>query len=132
MKRTDTADPGQKENCNGIKGEFVDILKVPCSNHKESCEWVGKHESLKEHLDLKCDYVLEKCPFKCVSYNDRTHTLFRKNKLHHVTNECKLRPYQCKYCGEKYSFAEIELCHHSILCNSCPEFPLECTNSCGK
>ena len=54
----------------------IKVLDVYCSNREVGCEWVGKYDSLQEHVQGECDFVLVSCtlaPFGCKLQVPRKH-----------------------------------------------------------
>ena len=49
----------------------------------------------------------------------------RKDLGHHVHNECPNRDYECEYCGEKGTYANITQIHDSV----CEKQKIPCTNT---
>ena len=93
-----------------------------CSNHEIGCKWFGQLGSLRDHLN-DCGFVEVDCLFEC---NDSP--LFKKDLDRHLTSECKMRTYECGYCGERDHYVNIQESHYS----DCPEFPLPCPNNCSE
>ena len=95
----------------GLRSE-INQLTVKCVNHSEGCEWTGELGEIEYHLesDDGCGFVTVTCPNKCsilkltshhksrqrLKGKARYHTMKRKDLDEHLTNECYLRPYQCK------------------------------------
>ena len=127
----------------------IDSLKIHCTNKEEGCQWIGEVGSLKDHLESAdgCGYVEVECPNGC---QDKAKTgpvgqiipasklslygiqliitrMKQKHLTKHLTEECELRPYQCKHCGFDNTFEFITTNHY----DDCPEFPLKCPNQCG-
>ena len=101
----------------------INDLKVYCSQKKHGCTWVGRLDELTKHLETDsvkgCKYALVSCSLSCGKQ------LFRCKLSDHLSNECQLRPYTCKFCNYSSTYEDVTK-HFS----SCLEYPLVCPNSC--
>jgi hypothetical protein len=119
----------------------INVLKVKCSNHRQGCEWIGELGTLQGHCrsaKTGCGYVEIKCPNGCYDIleefgdDEESHVsqeikqVLRKDLKHHLTAECRLRRYQCQYCGKRDTFEAITEWHYY----ECSEFPVPCPNRC--
>ena len=77
---------------------------MKCSN-KRGCEWVGTVGTLKEHV-ATCGYTLVPCPKQC-----KDDAVMRKDLEKHLQNDCQNRDHECKFCGEKGTYATITEVH---------------------
>ena len=99
----------------------VKALRVMCDNVERGCEWEGTVGTLEEHVDT-CDFTVVPCPIEC----DKK--MMRKDVIDHLEGECPNRDYECKYCQEKGTYANITQIHDA-LCGKkllfCPN--IECS-----
>ena len=86
------------------------------------CTWVGTVGTLEEHV-ATCKFTLLPCPKECKddSYNIRQ--FMRKNLSNHLKKNCPNRDYSCKHCGERGTYANIQV--HDKTCEkkevTCPK-----------
>ena len=78
---------------------------------------------VKDHLmsDKGCPVQVVDCTNKC-GHKERRATLKK-----HMTNECRLRRWQCQYCPLVSSHEQATGAHLEV----CPNYPLDCPNKCG-
>ena len=127
-------------------GSEINQLKVKCSNHGhgEGCQWTGELGTLKQHLesDKGCDFVMVKCPNKCIDLLLKTTIMRRRDLANHLLRFCYLRPYQCEFCGQQDTYEAITGDGSGVSIRQseddyfghqakCPEAPLTCPNKCG-
>ena len=132
---------------NKAKNREVKELRIRCTNSMKGCNWVGELRALDNHLksDKGCGYMIVKCSNRGMADKLCGESLERRHLTSHKKNECKYRPYTCEYCGHKDTYEKIAIgyemqstsrygtptwvnSHH----NECDNYPLECTNKCGK
>ena len=121
----------------------INELRIRCPYSKKGCDWEGELGTLNDHLQSEkgCGYVTVECT-NAGKYITCKKKVERKHLASHMENECKYRPYSCEYCGYKDTFKVITTGDHYEIgtrkkyCSShydkCEEYPLECTNKCGK
>ena len=97
----------------------VNELKIRCTNHREGCGWVGELGGLKNHLGSEngCGYVWVTCTNKGCRKR-----VSRKDLQTHLYEKCYYRPRESRH-GKSLK----KQGHYS----ECPDFPLDCPNSCG-
>ena len=101
---------------------------MKCSNEEWGCEWVGTVGTLKEHV-ATCEFTLLPCPKRCKEDNDAAKHFMRKDHEKHLQNDCPNRDHECKYCGEKGTYATITEVHDK----TCKKKIVPCPNpECGK
>ena len=133
----------------------INEFRIRCTYRKMKCNWVGKLEDIKRHLEGVggCSYVKVECPNK---YHERSIErecgvlVQRRHLANHQKNECEYRQYKCGYCGHvdtynaiagtgRYRSRPLDLfslgslflggrCHYE----KCEDFPLKCPNKCGE
>ncbi|XP_065917637.1 TNF receptor-associated factor 6-like [Dysidea avara] len=99
-----------------VKREIAN-LTVKCENYQAGCDWAGLFKDLMKHLD--------DCQFKvivCENLGCGERVLLSELEVH-LKEECLHRQVECKDCGKKMSF--IELQEHTELC---PNAPKVCEN----
>ena len=107
----------------------VGELEIRCSNHEEGCTWVGGLGQLENHLVSRdgCGYVSVWC-----TNSGCREQMERKNLETHCQEQCLYRSYECEHCGHSSTYGAIvgtvEADSHY---SECPEYPLDCPNSCG-
>ena len=105
-------------------------LEVWCSHKKEGCKWKGKLGKLEEHLNQDpspenkqngCKFKAVECVHKCGESFQRRHIATHQNE------QCKKRPYSCKYCRDYTStFEDVTEIHYP----QCGKYPVACPNNC--
>ena len=110
---------------------FLKGLAVFCSYTKESCEWRGELGKLEEHLNRNsslenqlngCEFVAVKC-----MYYDCGEWFQRRHIAAHQSEQCKKRPYSCKYCQDyAATFDDVTEIHYP----QCGKYPIACPNGC--
>ena len=100
----------------------IRALAVKCSNEERGCDWEGTLGSLEEHV-TKCEFTLIPCPNECKDDEERVQQLMRKDFASHLETECPNRDYECEHCGEKGTYADIQV-HHA----TCEEKIVSCPN----
>ena len=94
-----------------------------------------KRKDMTTHRN-KCLKELVVCPNKCRISSSSTRQVMRIDLQKHLSSECYLRQYKCKYCGHESTYQAITgkytilgyVCHH----DQCLEYPLVCRNQCGE
>ena len=99
-------------------------LEVRCTLKDRGCEWTGKLEGLKAHLDVNtgdCEHVDVECPNRC------DQPIQKHNRAIHLANSCPKREFTCQYCNFKATY-EVVSNHHWPQCSF---YPVPCPNACG-
>ena len=99
-------------------------LEVRCTMKDRGCEWTGKLEGLKAHLDVNtgdCEYVDIACSNKC------DQPVEKHNLNTHLTNSCPKREFTCQYCNFKATYEVVTNDHWP----QCSFYPVPCPNACG-
>ena len=78
---------------------------------------------LDDHV-AACKFTPVPCPNQCKEKGKITLRM-RRYLDHHICRECPNRDYECEYCGEKDTYANITKIHDSI----CEKKKLPCTNT---
>ncbi len=102
----------------------INELKIKCPKNANGCEWVGEVKRLDSHVNVRdgdCGYVEVACEYRCGE------EVRRRDMADHIESSCSQRPYICKHCGHKASFAGITVVHFS----ACKKYPVRCPNDCG-
>jgi hypothetical protein len=107
---------------NLIVNSILDKQKVYCKNKNEKCDWIGKLSERKEHIQNDCPKQIIECEFS----PDCTQKGFRIEMKEHIKN-CPFKIIECEYCKEKINLKDSQN-HYKI----CKNFPIECSNKCGK
>ena len=101
----------------------ISVLEAFCAMKPRGCEWTGRLEDLKNHLDVSsndCQFVDVQCPNKC------DQPVPRCAVPDHLERSCAKRDYNCGYCGFTGSY--------EVVCNEhypeCDSYPIPCPNSC--
>ena len=71
-----------------------------------------------------CKFTPVPCPNQCKG-NDQVIYVMQKDLDYHVNYECLNRQYECEYCGEKGTYADITQVHD----NTCEKKKIPCTNT---
>lgn len=93
----------------------VQCLIIHCTNRTEGCDWQGKIEDIKLHIEESCNETFIKCQ-AC------TKEVKRKDVNEHLKNHCSKRQFACPHCGDSGPFDEISTDHLQV----CLEVPLPC------
>ncbi|XP_065916372.1 TNF receptor-associated factor 3-like [Dysidea avara] len=95
-----------------VKREIAN-LKVKCENYETGCDWTGLFKDLMKHLDA-CQFVT----MECKNPGCGEQVLLSELEVH-LKEKCLYRQVQCKNCGKKMFF--IELQEHTELCPNAPK-----------
>uniref|UniRef100_A0A1X7UNM1 TRAF-type domain-containing protein n=1 Tax=Amphimedon queenslandica TaxID=400682 RepID=A0A1X7UNM1_AMPQE len=106
----------------------ITALEVHCIHRAKQCEWSGKLEDLSAHLNYRekelfkryegCSYTEIKCKHNNCGF------FYQRWKLKEHEDSCEYQPATCEHCGvHKRTLKEVKT-HY----NSCPKFPMSCTN----
>ncbi len=100
-------------------------LSVRCDNgnKKSKCKWIGTLGTLHNHLTT-CKYTPIPCPKKCADPNGKIKSFMRKELEKHLPY-CPNRNFECKFCGEKGTYATIKQVHEEV----CEKKIIPCTNT---
>ena len=143
---------GFKSFINKEKIREINEFRIRCSHREKGCDWVGKLEEIKRHLEGNdgCGYVIVECRDinldldLDIDYCGHQFTcgmeIERRYLADHQKNECKYRQYECKYCGHVDTYDAIagtgRVSFSSGRCQNhydrCDHYPLECPNKCGE
>jgi len=115
----------------GLK-RSLNQLQVHCTYHNDTgCKWKGELGQLEQHLNLNpnpqkrhvgCEFVKLECRHDCGEHPLRC--LIRK----HENEDCRKRPFCCKYCKKyKSTFEDVETNHWP----ECRYYPVPCPNNCA-
>lgn len=99
-------------------------LKIKCVKSAEGCEWVGEVKNLESHTDVgngDCGYVEVDCKYQCGA------KVQRREMEEHIDTTCSQRPFVCRHCGHKSSYAGVTEVHY----NACKKYPVKCPNECS-
>ena len=97
---------------------------MSCTNTKKGCQWTGTIGTLDNHI-ASCQFALVPCPNKCKENKGAGMLLLvRKDLNKHLKIQCPKRAYECFYCGEKGTFANITEGHEKI----CEKKTIACPN----
>ena len=108
--------------CNTTTGKRdIKALQVKCSNVDRECKWEGTVGTLEAHV-ATCEFTLVPCPKQC---KDNENEFMKKNLDKHLENDCPNRDHECKYCGEKGTYAHITQVHD----NTCEKKMVPCPNA---
>ena len=70
-----------------------------------------------------CKFTLIHCPKRCKDHGNKVKQFMRKNLDKHLKKDCSNRDYSCEHCGEKGTYASIQV--HDETCTekevTCPE-----------
>ena len=102
----------------------ISDLQAHCPLKDRGCEWIGKLQEHKLHLDLDtgdCQFVDVTCPNKC------GRPVPRCEVANHPQNECPERDFFCQYCNYTASY-DVVCNQHYDECEYCPVL---CPNSCS-
>ena len=105
--------------CISVGMRDIRALHVKCDNVERGCEKEGTLGTLEEHMAV-CQFTPLPCPKQCEIV-----LLLQKDLDHHINNECPNRDYECEYCGEKDTYANITQIHDSV----CEKKEIPCTNT---
>ena len=98
-----------------------------CSSVDLGCEWVGTVGTLENHA-ATCEFSQVPCPKQCKDDNDEVQHFMRKHLDGHLEHDCPNRDYECEHCGEKDTYAKIQI--HDSTCGKkevpCPN--AECSS----
>ena len=96
-----------------------------CNNVERKCEWEGTVGTLEKHM-ATCQFTLLPCPKECKDDNGETSLFMRKDLDDHLEKDCPNRDYECQYCGEKGTYAEITEVHKTCVKKIIPCCNAEC------
>ncbi len=96
---------------------------MECDNVERKCEWEGTVGTLIEHM-ATCPFSLLHCPNECKDDNGLVNHFMRKYMNEHLNKTCPNRDYECQYCGEEGTYAEITEIHDK----TCAKKILSCPN----
>ena len=82
---------------------------MKCNNVERGCTWVGTVGTLEEHV-ATCKFTLLPCPKEC----NKVKQFMRKDLDKHLKKDCPKRDYSCQHCGEKGTYASIQV--HDKTC----------------
>ena len=78
--------------------------------------------TLEEHVTT-CDFTLLPSPKECKDDSDKVKQFMRKDLDKHLEKDCPNRDYSCQHCGEKGTYASIQV--HDKTCEkkevTCPK-----------
>ena len=114
----------------GLK-QSLNQLQVHCTHHNDAgCKWKGELGQLEQHLNLNpnsekryvgCEFVKLECRHNCGGHPQRCLIIKHENE------DCRKRPFHCKYCGKYEStFEDVETNHWP----ECKYYPVPCPNNC--
>ena len=87
----------------------IKAIPVKCDNIKRGCTWVvGTVGTLEEHVAM-CQFTLLPCPKECKDKSNKLKQFMRKDVDKHLEEDCPNRDYSCKHCGEKGTYASIQV-----------------------
>ena len=72
-----------------------------------------------------CGFTLLPCPKQCKDSKAETNQYMRKDLEAHLEKHCPNRDYQCQYCGEDGTYANITYIHHK----TCQKKMVPCSNA---
>ena len=98
----------------------IEKLRVVCPFRQQGCKWSGTMGLVVTHAE-KCDLCPVCCPLGC------GHSSQRKNSKRHEQEECPERDTSCEFCQ-----TSIRLSQTRVHFETCPNFPLKCSNGCNK
>jgi len=89
---------------NKVLKERADKLSVKCIHKDKGCQWKGKLEKLRKHIDDTCEFVRVKCRFStCDDF------ILRKDISQHETI-CPKRVLMCKTCKKVSTECTVSTC----------------------
>ena len=97
----------------------IEKLRVVCSFRQQGCKWSGTMGLVVTHVE-KCDLCPVCCPLGC------GHSSQRKNSKRHEQEDCPERDTSCEFCQ-----TSIKLSQTRVHFETCPNFPLKCSNGCN-
>ena len=100
---------------------------MKCDNVERNCQWEGTVGTLEAHV-ATCEFTLLPCPKECKDDKNEILHFMRKDLDTHLENDCPNRDHECKYCGEKGTYAHITQVHDKV----CELKILPCPNKCTK
>ena len=86
---------------------------MKCDDVERGCTWVGAVGTLEEHV-ATCKFTLLPCPKECKDDSDKVKQFMRKDLDKHLKEDCPNRDYSCEHCGEKGTYASIQV--HDETC----------------
>ena len=98
----------------------IDKLGAVCPFRRQGCKWSGTMGLVVTHVE-KCDLCPVCCPLGC------GHSSQRKNSKRHEQEECPERDTSCEFCQ-----TSIKLSQTRVHFETCPNFPLKCSNGCNE
>ena len=98
----------------------IEKLRVVCPFRQQGCKWSGTMGLVVTHVE-KCDLCPVCCPLGC------GHSSQRKNSKRHEQEECPERDTSCEFCQ-----TSIKLSQTRVHFETCPNFPLKCSNGCNE
>ena len=98
----------------------IEKLRVVCPFRQQGCKWSGTMGLVVTHVE-KCDLCPVCCPLGC------GHSSQRKNSKRHEQEECPERDTSCEFCQTSIKFSQTR-----VHFETCPNFPLKCSNGCNK
>lgn len=115
-----------RSNCQSLKMKnpllyscLFENLKVYCPRFShEGCMWIGKYDSMMDHLNSSCLHVPDKCIY-CSKY------FLRHDIEKHRQVECLSRPIQCSSCTCIITFNEMSI----HVTTECKNQLINCSNS---
>ena len=90
----------------------------------QECEWEGTVGKLETHV-AACEFTLLLCPKECKDDKNEILHFMRKDLDKHLENDCPNRDLECKYCGEKGTYANMIQVHE----NTCEMKIVSCPNA---
>ena len=90
---------------------------------KRKCKWKGTVSVLEDHLKT-CGFTMLPCSKECKIEDGNINSVMRKDLDRHLAEDCPNRDYECQYCGEKGTYATIQV--HD---KTCERKVLPCTNT---
>ena len=99
-------------------------LQVYCTMKGRGCEWEGRLEDLRAHLDVDandCQHVDVVCSNKCGQ------SVPRLLVPSHLADSCPNRDFFCHHCNFTATYRVVRYDHWP----ECPRFPVPCPNGCS-
>ena len=99
-------------------------LQVYCTMKGRGCEWEGRLEDLRAHLDVDandCQHVDVVCSNKCGQ------SVPRLLVPSHLADSCPNRDFFCHHCNFTATYHVVRYDHWP----ECPRFPVPCPNGCS-
>ena len=100
--------------------QLINLFEMKCKNFIKGCNWIGKFEKYKEHID--------ECPKESLicKYEGCKKMILRENLDKHI-NECLFKPVICNNCEMNLKKDELE--KHDLICL---KKVISCPRNCGE